>query len=62
MVIMGVTIAKVPNPHLNPEVFKKLDAIGPPIQTVIMYGDEMKANAKPLLFKDDVSATKMPMV
>jgi hypothetical protein len=61
-VIRGVIIAKVPNPHLNPEVFKKLSAIGPPIQTVMMYGDEMKAKANPLLFKDEVSATKIPIV
>ena len=59
MVKHGVRIAHIPNAQRNPDVAKKLDAIGPPHQTVMMYGEEVKANIKPRFLKDEVSAMKM---
>jgi hypothetical protein len=59
MVIAGVRIAHIPNPHRNPGPFRKLCATGPPHQTVIMYGEEVNPNIRPLFFKDEVSAMKI---
>lgn len=60
--MIGVTIAKVPNPHLNPAPDKNFWAIGPPTQTVAIYGEETKANANARLLRAEVSAMKILMV
>lgn len=36
-------------------VFRKASAYGPPANTVMMYGEEMKAYIKPLALSDEVS-------
>jgi hypothetical protein len=62
MVIIGVTMAKIPKPHRNPMPLSRLVAIGPPIQTVAIYGDETKANIRRRFLSEDVSAMKMDRV
>lgn len=52
-------MAKIPYPHLHPIPFRKLWAMGPPIQVVMIYGDEATPNMKALFFKWEVSAMKM---
>jgi hypothetical protein len=59
MVKQGVRMAHIPKPHLKPAPFKKAVAIGPPAQTVIMYGEEAYAKTKLRFFSEDVSATKI---
>jgi hypothetical protein len=59
MVKHGVRIAHIPKAQRKPDPARKLDAIGPPHQTVIMYGDDVKANIKPRFFNDEVSAIKI---
>jgi len=55
----GVMMAKAPKPQRQPGPFRKAVARGPPIQVVMMYGDEEKANMKDLFLRDEVSAIKM---
>jgi hypothetical protein len=59
MVKHGVRIAHIPKAQRKPGVARKLCAMGPPHQTVIMYGDEVKANIKPRFFREEVSAMKI---
>jgi hypothetical protein len=59
MVKHGVRIAHIPKAQRKPGVARKLCAMGPPHQTVIMYGEEVNPNIRPLFFKDEVSAMKI---
>ena len=59
MVTAGVTMQKVPKPHLQPAPLKKLVATGPPTQTVAIYGEVANANAKARFLSADVSAMNM---
>ena len=59
MVKHGVRIAHIPNAQRKPDVAKKLWAMGPPHQTVMIYGEEVKANIKPRFFNEEVSAMKI---
>jgi hypothetical protein len=59
MVKHGVRTAHIPKPHLKPAPFKKVVAIDPPTQTVIMYGEDAYAKTKLRFFSEDVLATKI---
>lgn len=57
----GVRIAHIPNAQRKVLCFKNQFAMGPPTQTVTIYGEEANANMSDLFLRDEVSATKMEM-
>lgn len=53
---MGKMMAKQPNPHLQLIFSKKSSAALGPAKAVIMYGEDVKAKARPRFFSLDASA------
>jgi hypothetical protein len=53
---MGKTIAKMPKPHRIPMPLRTSSEAFEPAKAVMMYGDDVKAYAKPRLFNFDASA------
>lgn len=56
--ITGITIANVPNAHLQVECLWKLSAAAGPAKVFAMYGQVEKAKSHARFFKLDVSAMK----
>lgn len=62
-VTTGTMIAKLPNPQRQFPTFKRnASAAFDPANAVIMYGDEVNANAMPRLRRDVTSAAKTATV
>lgn len=51
-------MAKAPNPHRQSTCFKKPSAAFDPANAVIMYGDEVNANANPRFLRFVASAAR----
>jgi hypothetical protein len=57
-----VIFAKIAKDQRQPGPFRNAVARGPVIHVVAINGELIDANMKPLFFKDEVSATKIPKV